>query len=313
VEEKSLAEALELRFDGEEKVKLLVRAEPAVTLTSRLACTDGRELPIDAELRLCGPTERLVTFGEGAPCREVHRVKRVALGGRQRDRLEVGALPAGTAVIAIRPSGFDRWTFTPGTEKPREAGPVALQPGDPVELGLVEIDCAPSARVVAALPGGSAPPDLTEAVVDAAIDRDGTVDWVRRIERLPDVVVLRDLPEAALAIDVALRHPFLVPGVLRPDPTPVRWTAGRGAEIRIAVPATVGGVVEIESSAPAARLVAAEQRGPATPGDGTRVRIVSIPTGRYRAELCGDPACTTATGTTDEFEIGAATVVRVLP
>ena len=52
-----------------------------------------------------------------------------------RDRFDAGPLVAASYVVALRPAGFDRWTWAFGTENGADAGSFELREGQQVDLG----------------------------------------------------------------------------------------------------------------------------------------------------------------------------------
>src|SRR5262249_41891692 len=95
----------------------------------------------------------------------------VLLSGRDLDHLFVGPLPEGVYTMALRPQGFDRWTFTPGTEESARAVPLILDAGKSEDLGVVELDCGPTVRVEPEIQSQEAVPDLHEATLTVDVKR----------------------------------------------------------------------------------------------------------------------------------------------
>lgn len=303
-DDKHLEDVLEVALDGEQKLALVVRPEPAAILSARLACAGGEELPIDLELQLCAENAALDPFGEKEPCRGVHHEKRLALAGRERDVLRVGGLPRGRFVVAMRPRGFDRWTFSQATEDPAQAAAVALVPGATAALGRIAIDCAPSLRLVVTPKDDSTVPPLDGVSVEALVDVVTTGEEsagplrtrfpVRRLDVVGRSVVVHELPERTLDVSARLDQRFLVPGRAPAEPPTSRWASARGRELVLAVPIeTVGGVIEIASAAAeAARLLDAEGGVVATVRrEEGPLRFEHVPAGAWRVALCADADC----------------------
>src|SRR5204862_4298997 len=118
VEETTLAEG--------EKKDVVLRLVPAAAITARLVCLDRGPLPEKAAVRVFP----VAASGEDEdPASRKDAVLDrgdLILTGRDKDGLFVGPLPAGPHTMALRPDGFDRWTFPPGPEDPERATPLIL-------------------------------------------------------------------------------------------------------------------------------------------------------------------------------------------
>ena len=300
------------------QVALAIRVRPATTIELRLACDDGGKVPMRASVALLEPHAdaawrsalpigalQAVTTRDGLP-----------LGGPQLDRLVAGPLPAGRFAIALRPEGFDRWTFAPGTEDPERAGVYALGEGESLDLGAWTLDCGPSILLVPEwrTPQAGAPPDLAHARVAVerapaapsaepapaagAAPRDAPLRNARRLSGLD--------PARALA-SIAVTDRLLLPADARPDGGGAVRPIERGREVvlRVAFDAPAGSL-DVTGDAAAVRLLDAQGATVAllSPEGSGIFRAGPLPPGTYTAQCCRDAACAAAGAT-----LGEATVV----
>src|SRR5205814_8294387 len=80
-------------------------------------------------------------------------------------------LPEGAHFFVMRPDGFDRWTFAPGTEDPDRAVPLLLEAAKSEDLGPLEIDRGPTVRVEPDIQTKEDVPDLRDAVLTVVAER----------------------------------------------------------------------------------------------------------------------------------------------
>src|SRR5262249_54119388 len=151
--------------DKDQREEIAIRLLPAASGSARLACLDGGPLPELVSFRILPPPimgddrEWHPDLDQDALLKGDHAV----LKGRLRDGVVVGPLGSGSYAVAVRPEGFDRWTFVPGTEDPSRALPVTLEEGQTTDLGVLYIDCGPTIAVVPEVMTGAPLPDLRDS------------------------------------------------------------------------------------------------------------------------------------------------------
>lgn len=320
---------------GTEERKVEMVVQPAANLTGELVCLTDRRLPGAASLVAvpgvedpddeAPPAERLPADGDAAeqpwPASALWLPDQ-PLRGERRNGFVAGPLEADAYRFAVRPAGFDRWTWAPGAEQRARASAIPVAEGEAVDLGILPIDCGPAIRIAPRVTGKLPLPDLRELGGDPdLVVLDGTVTHDRRDRRVQratveadrDSVVLRELPEGQARLEVTLVHGYFLP---TPDLTfAVEGPLEPGLTLHAApVVPGIGGMVEVRvepRTAAAARLL--PENGPArvTPtAEGVAV-FPSVPAGPHRVELCADAACATVLRAWDDVAVEPLTTVTL--
>ncbi|NIM62528.1 MAG: hypothetical protein GTN89_15955 [Acidobacteria bacterium] len=290
-----------------------IRLAPAGVLRATLHCSDGGELPPEADLLVLDgvPNDEPDSWWENG----VLRSKAHVLEGERRNTFHIGPLDTGAYNLLVRPQGHNRWTWAIGTEAPEEAAVLTVAAGSPTDLGAIPIDCAPAISVVPIPPDGIDLPDLIKTgIFDPPAELTGT--WTTgdgderrighgRLVAEPDHVQFRDLPEGEIRSTVTLWNPLFLP---KPSlDISVNATLERGKTVEVSPPLPgIGGAIEIDlaqvqldgASVRAIRVAPLHER----PGertseprnvevDGSKVIVTSLPEGDYDLDLCFDLEC----------------------
>lgn len=334
-------DSVELSLAESEKRELRFALLPAAGVRAQLACSDRSPVPRAVAFRIL-PFPASPPGEDDPSDAEIERVavlakKDIMLAGKALDTLSAGPLPtdslsadslvAGSFLLAVRPMGHDRWTYGPGTEEVPRAIPVTIEAGKIADGGFIEIDCGPTVRLRPEIRSHDPIPDLREAhveatlqqVVNPALPGEKREDPPRSrqpipppfVERSKARITLRKLPELTVQAELAVSHPFFVPGTIQVSPVVLALERGRESEVKIPVP-EIGGVMEIEAGEASGAVVTdaagTQVRADAKAGE---VRIVSLKAGAYTVRLCADPDCARAARTWESIEIAPARITRV--
>jgi protocatechuate 3,4-dioxygenase beta subunit len=292
-----VVEEVELALVDGQDAELELLVLPAASFRGTLACGRAIALPGSASI-VAVPAELSPEEHDEQELLDAAalRLDDVPLSGRLRDTFHAGPLEADAYRLALRPTGWDRWTWLPGTERPREAATIQAVLGEPVDLGSVDVDCGP-AILVAPLAARDVPlPDLTGARVRGPL---GTVvldDEAREVRRAKvdarrGRVFLRDLPEGEAVLELSLIHPYFLPS---PELALVaEGTLERGRTLTLAPPLSgVGGALRLLSSqGVAARITDAAGGRRLVALTGGVAEFPSLVPGPFDAALCGDAEC----------------------
>ena len=296
-----VAQELEISLSAGADRELDVLVLPAANLTGRLGCADGRELPGTATSLVLPAGRELATLraSELESEAELLLVDQ-PLAGELRDTFLAGPLDGGAYFLALRPKGFDRWTWALGTEQPGEASALQATLGDSIDVGYLEIDCGPAIRLAPTVRSGDPLPDLSDVHprkdalwVSGQVKAGQTFREVSyaTVDAYPDQLVLRGLPEGRARLTVTLRNGFFLPQpelVFRVEGELEEGRTLHGAPSILAV----GGIVRLESEAGAAARLIAETEDPRIePLSSGAAEFWSVPPGEYSLELCLDPDC----------------------
>lgn len=311
---------------GQLRVRVSVRR--ATNVDVQLACDDHGTVPMRVSLALLEP-QRDAPWRTMLPLGRIEAVKTLdglPLGGPRLDQLVAGPLPAGTYVLALRPEGFDRWTFAPGTEDPARAAVLALNEGESLDLGAWELNCRPSILLVPEWrePGPDAPPDIARAAVAlelAPVSAEATTTQpgaqpARAPYRQPllNAQRLTGLDPGRFGATIAVTDRLLLPEPARPDDDGSPVTLERGRESVRRVPFTApAGSIDVSSDAPAVRLIDAVGAPAATltrAANGV-FRAGPLPPGNYRVDACRDAACTVIGDRLGEVTVAAGAVASL--
>jgi hypothetical protein len=277
---------------------------PASEVTARLTCAGGEPMPDLVTVMAVEEAHDLEQQAEEGLLEIAAFVaEEQPLTGRLRDTLTVGPLEEGAYYLAVQPAGFDRWTWALGIEDPGEAAILQVEPGEPVEVGTLAVDCGPAIRLDPLVTSDAGLPDFRSVNprertlwVEGVVTRpDGEKKISRSIvESYETHLIVRGLPEGEARLEIRLLHPHFLPV---PELTVrVEQTLERGRTVRLAPAiADVGGSLRVSSE----RGAAVRLTGPAGEEIASRpvslfegaVELPSLIPGDYEVELCADEAC----------------------
>ena len=301
---------LEKEYRGNETDEIEIRLAPAGSVRATMHCSDGSELPPEADILVLGG-DRLYSSKERNSWTEhaVQQRKAHVLEGEARDGFHVGPLELGAYHVLVRPEEHNRWTWALGTESPEDSSILSITPGEPADLGAIAVDCAPAIEVIPQVPDSVELPDLVAtglyeplAECNGVLTIDGEereLDHARLVAE-PWRVQFRDLPEGNAKLQVTVWNPFFLP---RPDwviPVSAELERGRTVEVRPQVPGIGGAIDLLLPESPRFEAVVVVALGDDTKEDvepwifeidGRSILIPSLPQGKYDVAACLDAAC----------------------
>ena len=249
-------------FEIVESVDLEARMRPAASLAATLQCSDDWTLPQTADLRVVAAGADLESQDDGDG---VLALDDVLLSGAVRDVVTAGPLAPGVYRLAVRPDGFDRWTWAFETDDPTEAVDLQVEAvSDDVDLGLFHIECGPAVDLLPEIAGGAPFPDLDKVEIEVRLfDPETGEEW-----RPPTVLVhedryqLRDVPSPASRsttakpkrLEISLVHPHLLPAPVQRWQMDFELERGSYEEIVLQVEA-LGGAITVTGEGAVGRLV----------------------------------------------------------
>jgi hypothetical protein len=200
----------------------------------------------------------------------------------------VGPLEPGGWLLAVKPDGFDRWTWAPGQEALVEAMTTIVEPGDATPLPPILIDCLPSIRLDPVVPEGLPIPDMLDAKVAAtwlpvdAQQRHAGRGGALTAKRLVDRMVLRGAQEGKASLHAEISHPHFLPAAPIAVDALLELRDGRVARVPLPI-ADVGGSIDVRAErgvaiARAAVADAVEVRAEVVEG---HALLAHLPAGRY--------------------------------
>ncbi len=305
---------LEIEIAGTETIELVARMLPAASLKASLTCSDAWDLPDTVAVRVfdshgfdprasaaslsdlpeagsseAGPEVRFASGGE-------------ILGERSRDALEVGPFEQGVYHLAIRPEGFDRWTWAFETHDAAQAARIQIDvtgtglavAGElgKVDLGIFHIECGPAVDLLPAVASGAAFPDAREVAAHARFfDLATGREMAGRLEvtRQKDRILLRGAPAGQLRLDLTLSHPHLLPEPSLSWQLELELERGDFQQISPEVEA-LGGAVVISGAGVSASLHSPEGEVRRVSFRDGKAELPSLVPGRYRLEVQGPAA-----------------------
>ncbi len=302
---------MEKEYRGTETDEIEIRLAPAGVLRATLHCSDGTELPPEADLLVLDGLrtyEPETWWDEG-----VLKIRSFVLEGQRRDSFHIGPLDPGAYSLLVRPDGHNRWTWAIGTETADEATVLTVAAGDPTDLGAIAIDCNPAIAVRPIPPEGVRLPDLVATgIYDPIAELTGVLkidDGERalghgRLVAEPPRVQFRDLPEGQIRSTVTVWNPLFLPDPALSVAINATLERGRTVETSAAVEG-IGGAIEIDLSqvqepehpvrAIRVEPIRESDSEPVEPWlvgvDGTSVIVPSLPEGSYDFDLCFDVEC----------------------
>jgi hypothetical protein len=304
------ADMLALQFEGTERVHVTIVLRTAASIVAELLCDDGGALPLKVDARLLTPDRDApwrTTLPVGELVDPLFKLEARPLGGAGTNRLRLGPLKAGVYSLAIRPAGFDRWSFAGSGDDPSRSMTLQLQDGQEIDLGVWTITCRPSILLVPRAIGDVTTDVSHATVVSTIAASEVRVDRAsaerrsyRALEPLPLLRSMRlyGVPSEPVKVALQVRDRFLLPVPVSPLPNPLTLDLGRGREEVVPLQFdALAGSIDVAVDAPAARAVFA---------DGTIAPIVRdekagllragpLKPGVYSVEVCADPGCSRVT------------------
>ena len=322
------SDTLTLRFEGTELTRVTVVLSAASSVVADLVCDDNGALPLKVDARLLAADRHApwrTTLPVGELSDSLHELNGRAVGGTGTNRLRLGPLEPGEYGLAIRPAGFDRWTFAGGGDDPSRSMTLQLREGKEVDLGVWTIPCRTSLLLVAQPIGDVKTPDVSQAAVTSKtapqkirVDREAAE---RRsysaLEPKPLLHALRlyGVPNEPVTVALQVRDRFLLPESVSVPASPLTLDLERGREETVPVQfEALAGSLDIVMDAPAARAISAD--GTITPiardEKLKQFRAGPLRPGVYSVEVCADPVCSSVVHRFGEVTV-TALEVTVLP
>lgn len=330
-------DTLSLQIEGTEQKRVTIVLRNAASVVADLICDDGGALPLKVDARLLAP-DRDAPWRTRLPVGEfidpLFKLDARAVGGAGTNRLRLGPLKPGEYCLAIRPAGFDRWSFSGSGDDPIRSMTLQLRHGQELDLGVWTIPCRPSILLVprpigdvTTLPATDprSRPDVSHATVASAIaasairvDRESAErKSYRALEALPLLRARRlyGVPNEPVTVALSVRDRLLLPESVSPLPNPLALDLARGREEIVPLQFdALAGSMDIAVDAPAARAIFAN--GTITPIVRDKaaglLRAGPLKPGVYNVEVCADPGCSRVTRRFDGVTVTALSVT-VLP
>jgi len=306
----------ELVIAGTETVTLDVRLIPAAHVTGTLACDDGGLLPTTASLRLLPVTLAWADEHESAPLTgsALAAVDDEPLAGELLDRFDLGPIDFGAYLVALRPTGFDRWTFAHSAARPDEATRIDVDIAEPLDLGDVAVECRPVIDLVATVRSTDPVPDLRLARVEAhwwsERDGHGNEHGPLGVELLERRIRLRGAPEGPVRVTATVGHAHFLPDPTIELDTTIELVRGRRFTIPRPVDA-VGGSLDVRTDGRLAELATADRPVQVQAIEGGRALFENVEPASYRVRVCSDETCAHPLGEWTDVTIRPASHVEL--
>jgi hypothetical protein len=289
---------LELNVTSDQVVEAEARVVPAARVVLELGCDGAGTLPPTSDVRIVPSFDvesRPASSEQAARLADIARDD-VALRGDRRDTLTVGPIEEGDWHVAVRPYGFARWTWAPGTESFEDAMLVPFEVGETTTLPQLAIECAPLLRLVPQVPDGVPLPDMRKALVEATwIPADlqrrhegagGKLDVSRREE----VVELRGAGTGKAALRVSVTHPHFLPATPIEIEREVDLRDGSLLVLPLAID-DVGGSIEVLAPDGIVRATSTDGTEAVAPVTAGVARVTNLRAGDWILALCADESC----------------------
>lgn len=299
------------------RMEVELRIVPAARIKGRLACEDRGPIPRMAAVVVlpsaveatAAPDEAARDGGEGLVA------DRALLTGEARDTLVAGPLEEGAYRIAVKPGGYDRWTWAPDGEDSCDASIVPVERGAEKDLGSITVLCGPGVEIVPAIRSKQPIPDLTYgralAVVKLkATDVPATAPREIAAKATSNLFSVRELPEGEVDLEVTVHHPYFLPGGDAHGVFPLKLERGHVVPVVVVVQA-IGGAVRVRGAGAAARLVPAEGEPRLASIVATGAVFEAVSPAAYRVDLCADPACAKVSRSWKDVAVTAAATVEL--
>ena len=201
-------------LEGDEEIDVELEVRPPALATMRLACDDRSPVGSTVELawvRLEPHEDWVRTFlevldardgGEASPDKALETAHpRAWVPVEDAGLVRSPALDGGAYRVALRPKGFDRWTWVPGTEDLTGAVTVTLVEGEVLDISRVDVPCAPRAALT--VPGDVI--DLATADIAVSARPAGSVAWSPAgVSLVADHAEIGPLPEGTAKLRAVL-------------------------------------------------------------------------------------------------------------
>jgi len=294
-------------YRGTETDDIEIRLVPAGLLRGTVHCSDGSDLPPEADIVVLDANRRDDKDDNWEAA--THRSEAFVLQGERRDGFHLGPLDEGAFHLLIRPQDHNRWTWALGTEAAQDATLLSVEAGDPTDIGTIAIDCAPAISIRPIAPDDVELPDLVitglyeplaELTAGKIVDGEPTKIEVGRLAPEPDRIQFRDLAAGPAEMTVTLRNPLFLP---QPTLTvPINTTLERGKTYEVAPRLQgIGGAIDVilpdepVFAAVVVTRVDDDTKPPIEPWilevQGPSMLIPSLIPGTYEIAACPDPAC----------------------
>lgn len=284
---------LDLETGVTKDVRIRVRPAARVAISLDPRCDD---LPREVEV-VAVPASRLQDAGDEVEpllSEPTLRLPRLPRTGPGQLGVEAGPLETGRWIVAVKPDGFARWTFFPGSEVVEDIEPIEAIAGEVAVAESVDVDCDPLALLAVGVLAGGPGPDLRLADVAATYlpAHDGGTPVTVKTRRLRTRVRLEHLPVGSGRLHIVLRHPHVLP---EPELAVERdVTLVRAGLVRLeGQVAALGGALRVGTGAPFGAARRREQARPARiePAREGLVLLPSLEPGEWIVEDCADAAC----------------------
>ncbi len=310
-------ETKDVHAGGTQELQVQLLVLPAATIAATLVCDDGKKLPDAVDLRAFD----LYALPAGDDVATIEpddaelRLEALTLGGIAREDVTIGPLEEGSYLLALKPYGFERWSWLGSDRGPENADRLTTRVDESAPAGLVYLPCAPRAEISIELDDESLLEDLFDphrgrASAEMILEPSGETR-VLDADLREGLVVVGGIPPAEGEIRVVLEHPHLLPDGVVETRVTGRFERGHIATGRFPETA-LGGAIEVHATSPALQLSGASVER-VVAGEDEGVLIAALEPGRYLLSACLDPECLELAGSPLSVivEQGLTTVVEL--
>ena len=315
---------LDVTLGTDEVVEIEGALLPSRSLQASVVCGDGGSLPRTVDVRLLGTDVPLPqdATGRGDPGRGLLALDRQVLGGAFRDTLRIDFVAAGDYRLALRPGGFDRWSWAYGTHDPARSQVVTVSDGgesEPLALGEIQVECAPAVDLRPEAVGGGRISDLEEVeievwLLDPELDEEiSDPPWTVVVDDRFEIRGLVVGPTGRGRLLFTLEHPHFLPEPLLDWEVPVVLETGRLLDLVATV--ELGGAIELRRANSgdatwAGQLEVLDGAGQLVGRaavEGPRIVVPSLPAAVYEVRWVGAAGNSVAAWPVVEVERGQTT------